>query len=536
MNLLKRSIIGALILGLISPSAVTRSDDFDFYTEDLIEIRDEGVFDSSGRPLDLIAKELVNAPAASESAADETSAFDAYKASILSNWGSQKTFSESRLSGLKGNLKEELDRFSELDSQIREAEKELDPIRKEIEDLEGQVSVLNTQLTLNKEKITKIELLIAEKQLAVRKVMDSLALNRAQLDAQKQVVVDYIRLLYSEESSFLSLEDEASDTLKLLLSDGSFSETLMGRDFWRVMEATGRELFNKLYLQSRELNEKRDVIDVQQRQISSLYASLNEEKGFLQQGRYSKEQLLEMTRGEEARYQELLEESIRQQLESAIAIQNIQDSIAFIESKLKTLDKGLDNLEQLEAQEVPEVVSAVSETENTLQQLEAIPEPQEEPGDLYPFGWPVEPRAVTAYFQDTSYPKRWGIHNAVDIRAPMRTEIRAPANAYVFQTKDNGMGYSYIILAHKNSLMTVYGHVNEIVAKAGTVIKKGDLIGYTGGAPGTRGAGLQTTGPHLHFEVYYKGKPVDPLDFLPVYELPIEYIPERFLKNPASGR
>ena len=146
------------------------------------------------------------------------------------------------------------------------------------------------------------------------------------------------------------------------------------------------------------------------------------------------------------------------------------------------------------------------------------------------FIWPVPPVAITAYFHDPSYPKKWGVHNAVDIRAKQYTEIHAPANGYVFQTKDNGMGYSYIILAHKNKLVTVYGHVSEILVKPGTVVKQGDVIGLSGGMPGTKGAGWQTTGSHLHFEVWHDGEQVDPLDYLPVMELPIEYIPDKYLK------
>ena len=176
-----------------------------------------------------------------------------------------------------------------------------------------------------------------------------------------------------------------------------------------------------------------------------------------------------------------------------------------------------------------EIVSEVDELGEEIDE-DFAPDPDEDVIPKFqPFVWPVPPKAITAYFHDPSYPKRWGIHNAVDIRAKQFTEIRAPANAYVFQTKDNGMGYSYIILAHKNKLITVYGHVTKIIAKPGTVVKQGDLIGLSGGMPGTKGAGWQTTGPHLHFEVWHNGEQVDPLDWLPVLELPIEYIPDRYL-------
>jgi len=357
-----------------------------------------------------------------------------------------------------------------------------------------------------------------------------------ELNIQKKVVMEYILLVYHESEKFRYLTEDSSSTLKLLLADNSVSENLLGQEYLSVLEETGRDVFYKLHAQKLALNDQREQIQQEEENLEGLNKSLNEERQIMEENRQTKKELLEETQGQEERYQQLLEESIQQQLQSAIAIQNMKENVEFIEEKLKTLD---DSLTQVQGMQItnPEDVKKAEEQMQKIEQpaKEApaeTPEAQAEVRQHF-FSWPVAPIAITSYFEDPTYPKKWGIHKALDIRAKQFTEIHAPANAYVFQTKDNGKGYSYIILAHKNKFVTVYGHVTDILVKAGDVVKEGDVIGLTGGTPGTKGAGWQTTGPHLHFEVWHNGAQVDPLEWLPVEQLPLEYIPDRFLTQLA---
>lgn len=131
--------------------------------------------------------------------------------------------------------------------------------------------------------------------------------------------------------------------------------------------------------------------------------------------------------------------------------------------------------------------------------------------------WPVMPTlGLSATFEDSEYEKRFGFpHHAIDIPADQGSDIKAPAEGVVTKVSLNGLGYSYIVLEHEGGLQTIYGHVTDATVHEGEKVAMGETIGHTGGQPGTVGAGLTTTGPHLHFAVRKDGVLVDPLKYLP---------------------
>lgn len=136
--------------------------------------------------------------------------------------------------------------------------------------------------------------------------------------------------------------------------------------------------------------------------------------------------------------------------------------------------------------------------------------------------WPVVPAlGLSAFFEDAGYKARFGVdHHAVDIPTPQGTPIRAPADGAVAKVSLNGLGYSFVVLEHEGGLQTIYGHVTDAVVQQGDSVIFGQVIGHTGGTPGTQGAGFLTTGPHLHFAVRVDGALVDPMQYLPKFQDP----------------
>jgi len=65
-----------------------------------------------------------------------------------------------------------------------------------------------------------------------------------------------------------------------------------------------------------------------------------------------------------------------------------------------------------------------------------------------------------------------------------------------------------IYLLHENNLSSAYKHNAELLKKAGEIVKAGEAIAIIGNS------GEQSTGPHLHFELWYNGKPIDPEKYI----------------------
>ncbi len=99
-------------------------------------------------------------------------------------------------------------------------------------------------------------------------------------------------------------------------------------------------------------------------------------------------------------------------------------------------------------------------------------------------------------------------HTGIDIAAPYGSPVYATASGKVIRARKTSSGKgNYVMIKHINNLITVYLHLSRIIVKEGQFIKKGEIIGYIGTS------GL-ATGPHLHYEVLFNGKPTDPLIFM----------------------
>ncbi len=98
-------------------------------------------------------------------------------------------------------------------------------------------------------------------------------------------------------------------------------------------------------------------------------------------------------------------------------------------------------------------------------------------------------------------------HSGIDFAAPRGTEVYATADGKVLSNyKRSKIHGKYIKIKHKEGFSTLYAHLDKIIVRPGTKVKRGDLIGYIGDTG-------KSICPHLHYEVHKDGKPVNPINF-----------------------
>lgn len=111
------------------------------------------------------------------------------------------------------------------------------------------------------------------------------------------------------------------------------------------------------------------------------------------------------------------------------------------------------------------------------------------------YGWRTDPVYHTARF-----------HAGMDFTASTGTDVYVTGNGVVtYAGWRQGYG-NCIIVDHGFNYETLYAHLNKIIALQGARVTRGDVIGLVGNTG-------KSTGPHLHYEVHYKGQPVDPRNF-----------------------
>jgi hypothetical protein len=181
------------------------------------------------------------------------------------------------------------------------------------------------------------------------------------------------------------------------------------------------------------------------------------------------------------------------------SIREVVEKVDLLSRQMTLQSKSLDTIQRL-----------ANNQQNMLASLPSIKPVREDKlqksiGTLSGFGYRIHPVYKVKKF-----------HAGLDFPARVGTAIQASGDGVVVETGWH-QGYGNCVkISHGYGYETLYGHMNKIYVRAGEHVKKGTKIGEVGDT------GLSTA-PHLHYEVHYKGNPINPINFCMDNLTPQEY-------------
>jgi len=131
-----------------------------------------------------------------------------------------------------------------------------------------------------------------------------------------------------------------------------------------------------------------------------------------------------------------------------------------------------------------------------------------------PLGYPVAANRISSLFGRRVDPMNGEVafHEGIDLSGTPGSEVKATADGRVIERGHNDSYGWYVLLDHGNNFTTMYAHNQKILAKWGQKVVRGETISLLGNTG-------RSTGPHVHYEVRYKNRPINPIKYLNITKL-----------------
>jgi murein DD-endopeptidase MepM/ murein hydrolase activator NlpD len=132
--------------------------------------------------------------------------------------------------------------------------------------------------------------------------------------------------------------------------------------------------------------------------------------------------------------------------------------------------------------------------------------------DVYlstPLGWPIEKGRITSAYGRREHPKtgKKDFHSGIDLAAKPGTPVKATADGIVTFAGWGGANGNLVVLEHGFGYSTFYAHNKKVIVKVGDEVRRGDIISNIGSTG-------NSTGPHVHYEVWKDKRRLNPYKYL----------------------
>jgi len=177
---------------------------------------------------------------------------------------------------------------------------------------------------------------------------------------------------------------------------------------------------------------------------------------------------------------------------------------------LKSRDKILENIDTSYSGSI-DIQTLMQELQRTVETVDEIKDYLRIQKDIYlatPKGFPVEGNVTSPYGKrENPFSGASSFHSGVDISASPGTPVRATADGVVSHSGWTQHSGYLVVLEHGCGFSTIYAHNKKNTVKVGQTVKRGEVVAYVGSTG-------KSTGPHVHYEVWEKGKNVNPKKYL----------------------
>ena len=395
-----------------------------------------------------------------------------------------KVSAEKSSAAIKNELNELEEEKAKIDKELKALQKQLSDHKGEIQAMVNQKNVIDQEITLLYGQIDNINSqLIAYNNLIADKQdeLDKNELHLAELQVQN---ADRIRAM--EKNGKLSY-------WAVIFQANSFSDLLGRLKIVRQIQAADNNMMSEMNAAIAAVSEAKAALEDEKTSLETTKAELAESQKKLEQKRADADKLLAELAKKGVEYQALVDESLH---DSATLKQQILE-------KEEQYDAAKDReykeyLAQLQQQQKPSYSGGSAGTSNNVAGVDWLV--------------PISYTAFTSAYGWRDHPVYGGqrFHHGVDLAAPSGTPIYATRSGVVNTASyEAGGAGNYVSIDHKDGYSSIYMHMTRYVVYAGQYVYAGQVIGYCG----STGA---STGPHLHFGIYYNGSSVNPANYIKI--------------------
>lgn len=319
---------------------------------------------------------------------------------------------------------------------------------------------------------------------------DELKTAREGITDTRDYIGDFANFIYKLDNKLYNENSTAIDNIKLIANSDNIPRTL-ANDY----------MVQSMILQLDDLMQWFTANEEKQLQLIKMLSQLKMEAGEQIKDYQTQLESLQQKKNYLIQFLSLYKNTKDQR---QVAITNLFESTKWVYDKTIELIRGINK-----------GIYAITDfnMDKKITDLNAI----EKDTETYPLARPIYPISeIQTYFGDTLYQKQyWVPHIWIQIKAVQGTPVYAARDGIVYFVANNDqIGINRVMIVHTNGYVTVYQYMNQIDVKHGDIVRRGQLIGYSGGEPGTKWAGFISQGPNLTFEVFKDGSAIDPFDIL----------------------